>query len=187
MTAAGLARGEIDIAQVEVPAVAATGLLLDRLVVRAEHVHLALGLPPRLQAGPVSMRAYVGQHSVDRWVRTARLPMHVALTEQGLLLSAGVGGFTVSEALADLQVSGRFLRLAPKRMTVAGLPTPLVRFLRGYLPLPPLPRGARISEIRHSDGAVAVTFALEHLDEPLTPEVANRLARLLRLPALWPR
>ena len=83
----------------------------------------------------------MSQENVDRWTRTARLPIRLALTEEGVLLTAGVGGIRMSETLADLEVSGPFLRLAPKRMTIVGLPAPLARFFRGYLPLPPLPEG----------------------------------------------
>jgi hypothetical protein len=182
MTAAGLLRGELDVVKVEVPAVLAAGLVLDRLVVRAEHVRIAPGLPPRLQAGPVSLRAYVSQENVDRWTRTARLPIRLSLTTDGVMLTTGVRGFKMSETVADLEVSGRFLRLAPKRMTIVGLPTTLVRFFKGYLPLPPLPKGARITEVRPGDGELAVTFTLEHVDEPITPDIAKRLRSLTRLP-----
>ncbi len=123
----------------------AAGLVLDRVVVRAEHVRIAPGLPPRLQAGPVGLRAYVSQDNVDRWTRTAHLPIRLALTEEGVLLTTGVRGIRMSETLADLEVSGPFLRLAPKRMTIVGLPAPLARFFRGYLPLPPAARRARAS------------------------------------------
>lgn len=182
VTPQGLLRGELDVVKVEVPAVLAAGLVLDRVVVRAEHVRVVPGLPPRLQAGPVGLRAYVSQDNVDRWTRTAHLPIRLALTEEGVLLTTGVRGFKMSETLADLEVSGPFLRLAPKRMTIVGLPTPLARFLRGYLPLPPLPKGAHITEVRPGDGELAVTFALDHLDEPLTPDIARRLRSLTRLP-----
>ncbi|MFZ6004733.1 MAG: LmeA family phospholipid-binding protein [Actinomycetota bacterium] len=182
VTAAGLLKGELDVVKVEVPAVLAAGLVLDRLVVRAEHVRVAPGLPPRLQAGPVSMRAYVSQENVDRWTHTARLPIRLALTSDGVMLTTGLGGFKTSETVADLEVSGRFLRLAPKRMTIVGWPAPLVRFFKGYLPLPPLPKGARITEVRPRDGELAVTFALEHVDEPLTPDIAKRLRSFTRLP-----
>lgn len=182
VTPAGMLRGEVDVVKVTVPAVLAAGLVIDRVVIRAERARIAPGLPPRLQAGPVTLRAYVSQGNVDRWTRTARLPLRLVLTEEGVLLATGVGGFTVSETLADLEVSGRFLRLAPKRMTIVGLPTTLVRFFRGYLPLPPLPKGARISDVRHGDGELAVTFTLEHLDEPITPDIAKRLGSLVRLP-----
>jgi hypothetical protein len=182
MTPQGLLRGELDVVKVEVPAVLAAGLVLDRIALRAEHVRIAPGLPPRLQAGPVGLRAYVSQENVDRWTRTAHLPMRLELTADGVLLTTGVRGIKMSETLADLEVSGPFLRLAPTRMTIVGLPAPLARFFRGYLPLPPLPKGARITEVRPGDGELAVTFALDHLDEPLTPDIARRLRSLTRLP-----
>lgn len=182
MTAAGLLRGELDVVKVEVPAVLAAGLVLDRLVVRAEHVRVVPGLPPRLQAWPVTLRAYVSQGNVDRWTHTARLPIRLKLTEEGVMLTTGLRGFKMSETLAELEVAGRFLRLRPKRMTIVGLPAPLVGFLRGYLPLPPLPRGARITEVLPGDGELAVTFELERLDEPLTPDIARRLRSLTHLP-----
>lgn len=178
----GLLRGELDVLKVEIPAVLAAGLVLDRLVVRAERVRIAPGIPPRLRAGPVTLRAYVCQEHVDRWTRTSRLPIRVALTPEGVIATAGIRGIRMGEVLADLEVHGPFLQLAPKRLTIAGLPTPLVRFFRGYLPLPPLPRGSRIAEVRPGDGELAVTFALEHVDEPLTPDIAKRLRSLTRLP-----
>ena len=130
----------------------------------------------------MGLRAYVSQENVDRWTRTAHLPMRLELTDDGVLLTTGVRGIKMSETLADLEVSGPFLRLAPTRMTIVGLPAPLARFFRGYLPLPPLPKGARITEVRPGDGELAVTFALDHLDEPLTPDIARRLRSLTRLP-----
>jgi hypothetical protein len=181
-TPGGMLRGELDVVKVEVPAVLAAGLVLDRLVIRAEHVRLVPGLPPRLQAKPVGVRAYVSQANVDRWTRTSRLPMRVTLTEEGVVLTTGLGGIRMGEVLADLEVAGPFLRLAPKRLTIGGVPTPMVRFLRGYLPLPPLPRGARITDVRPGDGELAVTFQIDELDEPITPDIAKRLRALTRLP-----
>jgi hypothetical protein len=178
----GMLRGELDLVQVEVPAVLAAGLVLDRVVVRAQHVRIVPGLPPRLQAGPIGLRAYVSQANVDRWTRTMHLPMRLALTEQGVLLTTGVRGIKTSETLTELEVSGRLLRLAPTRMTIVGLPAPMARFVRGYLPLPPLPKGARITDVRPGDGRLAVTFELASIDEPITPDIARRLRSLTRLP-----
>lgn len=178
----GLLRGELDLVQVEVPAVLAAGLILDRIVVRAQRLRIVPGLPPRIQAAPVSLRAYVSQANVDRWTHTARLPMRLALTEHGVRLTTGVAGIRMSETLADLEVAGPFLRLAPTRMTIVGLPAPVLRFVRGYLPLPPLPKGARITQVRPDSGRLAVTFSLDALDEPLTPDIARRLRAATRLP-----
>ena len=181
-SAAGMLRGELDVVKIEVPAVLAAGLVLDRLVIRAERVRIAPGLPPRLQATPVGLRAYVSQGNVDRWVRTSRLPLRVALTPEGVVLTTGVAGIRMGEVLAELQVAGPFLRLEPKRMTIAGVATPMIRFFRGYLPLPPLPRGAHITDVRPGDGELAVTFQIDELDEPITPDIARRLRRFARIP-----
>ena len=181
-TPAGLLRGELDVVKIEVPAVLAAGLVLDRIVVRAEHVRVTPGLPPHLRAGPVGA-ARLRQPGERRPVDADRpLPIRVRLTEDGVLLTTGVRGFKMSETLADLEVAGRFLRLAPKRMTIVGLPAPMARFFRGYLPLPPLPRGARITDVRPGAGDLAVTFQLDEIDEPLTPDIARRLRTLTRLP-----
>lgn len=181
-TPAGMLRGELDVVKVEVPAVLAAGLVLDRLVVRAEKVRIAPGLPPRLQASPVGLRAYVSQANVDRWTKTSRLPIRLTLTEEGVVLAAGLRGIRMGEVLADLDVAGPFLRLVPKRASIGGLPAPLVRFFRGYLPLPPLPRGARLTDVRPGDGELAVTFTIDELDEPITPDIAKRLRTLTKLP-----
>jgi hypothetical protein len=178
----GLLRGELDLVQVEIPAVLASGLVIDRVVVRAEHLRVVPGFPPRLQAQPVSARAYVSQDNVDRWVRSSRLPIKLALKEDGVRLTTTVRGVRMTDTLADLEVTGRFLRLTPKQMTIVGLPAPLARFFRGYLPLPPLPRGARLTGVRHTDGSLAVTFALDALDEALTPDIARRLRSFSRMP-----
>lgn len=182
VTPPGLLRGELDVVKVEVPAVLAAGLVIDRLVVRAERVRVTPGLPPHLKAGPVGLRAYVSQANVDRWTRISRLPIRLALTDAGLLLTTGVAGFRMSETLADLEVSGPFLRLAPKRMTIVGLPAPMARFFRGYLPLPPLPKGAHLTQVQPGTGELAVTFQIDEVDEPLTLSIARRLRTLTRLP-----
>ena len=182
VTPQGMLRGELDVVKVEVPAVLAAGLVLDRMVVRAQRVRIVPGVPPRLRAGPVGLRFYVSQANVDRWTHTARLPMRLTLSAEGVRLTTGVRGIRMTDTLADLEVSGRFLRLAPTRMVIVGLPAPLVRFFRGYLPLPPLPRGARITEVSPGDGELAVTFMLDEIDERLTPDIARRLGSLTRLP-----
>jgi hypothetical protein len=82
----------------------------------------------------------------------------------------------------DLDVAGSVVRLRPSKATMLGLPAPLVGFLRGYLPLPPLPRDARLDRVQHAAGELSVTFVIDEVDEQITPEVARRLAKILRVP-----
>jgi hypothetical protein len=181
-TPQGLLRGELDVVKIEVPGVLAAGLIIDRLVIRAERVRISPGLPPHLKAGPVGIRAFVSQANVDRWVRTSRLPIRIKLTAEGVALTTGIAGVQMGSVLADLEVVGPFLRLKPKKARIVGVPAPLTRFLRGYLPLPPLPRGAHIRGVDHADGEVIVTFRIDEFDEALTPDIARRVRQLTRLP-----
>jgi hypothetical protein len=184
LSPAGLLRGELDVVKIEIPALAASGLVVDRFIVRAEHVRITPGLPPRLRAAPLTLQAVVGQENVDRWTRAGYLPFRLELREDAVVVSTGLGGFKVTELDVDLGVHGSFLQLRPRRATMLGMPTSLVRFLRGYLPLPPLPRGARLTRVEHGRGELCATFVIDDVDEPLTPDIARRLSTFLRLPRL---
>jgi hypothetical protein len=168
VTPAGLLRGEVDLVKVELPAYAVAGLVIDRFVVRAEHVRVQPGLPPVLVAEPVGFTAVVSQGNVDRWTRDLRLPLRLQLTER--------------EVVTEPTVVGGFLQLRPTSASLLGVPTTMVRFLRGYLPLPPLPRSARLDDVEASDGELALTFRIERFEQPLTPDVTDRLRTLLNLP-----
>ncbi len=166
------------------PALLVAGLVVDRFSVRGERVRIVPGLPPRFRAGPVSFRAVVSQDNVDRWTRAARLPLRLELTADGIVVSTGLAGVRFGQVLTELDVAGPFLQLRPTKVSILGLPTSLTRFLRGYLPLPPLPRGARLRRVEPSDGEIAATFAIEEVDEPLTPDTAVRLGKAMGLPLL---
>ncbi len=182
VSVAGLLRGEVDLLKLELPAYAVAGLIVDRFIVRAEHLRVAPGIPPTLLAGPVGLRAVVSQDNVDQWTRQLRLPVRLQLTEEGVVTTAGFGGIRMTEILTTPDISGGFLRLRPKRASLLGVPTPLVRFLRGYLPLPPLPRDAVLESVIPGDGEITLSFRIEEFRQSLTPDVRKRLRQLLDLP-----
>ncbi len=182
ITPAGLLRGEIDLIKIELPAYAVAGLVIDRFVVRAEHVRVVPGLPPKLVAGPVGLRAVVSQENVDRWTKDLRLPFRLRLTREGVVTTAGIGGIRVTDILTRPDIVGGFLRLQPQRASLLGVPTPLVRFLRGYLPLPPLPRDAVLEAVESGDGELTLRFRIDDFEQALTPDVSRRLRQVLDLP-----
>lgn len=179
---AGLLRGEIDLVKVELPAYAVAGLVVDRFVVRAEHVRVQPGLPPVLVAGPVGFKAVVSQDNVDRWTKDLRLPFRLRLTDEGVVTTTGLGGIRMGEVVTMPTVVGGFVQLQPTKASLLGVPTTLVRFLRGYLPLPPLPRSAQLDDVETSDGELALSFRIERFEQPLTPDVSERIRQLLNLP-----
>ena len=182
LSPAGLLRGEVDLLKIELPAYAVAGLVIDRFVVRAEHLRVAPGLPPRLLAGPVQLQAVVSQENVDRWTKHLRLPFRLRLTEEGVLTTAGFGGSRFSEILTIPDISNGLLRLRPQRASLLGVPAPLVRFLRGYLPLPPLPRDAFLESVVPGDGELTLVFRIDEFEQAITPDVRKRLRQLLDLP-----
>lgn len=182
LSPSGLLRGEIDMVKVELPAYAIAGLVVDRFVLRAERVRVQPGLPPVLVAGPVGFKAVVSQDSVDRWTRDFRLPFRLKLTEEGVVTTAGLGGIRMGEVVTMPTVVGGFVQLQPTKASLLGVPTTLVRFVRGYLPLPPLPRSARLEGVEATDGELALAFRIERFEQPLTPDISERVRQLLNLP-----
>lgn len=182
VTPAGLLRGEIDLVKIELPAYMVAGLVIDRFIIRAEHVRIIPGIPPLLTAGPVGLRAVVSQANIDRWTKDRGLPIRLRLTEDGVLTTTGIRGIKVSEVLTVPDVSGGFLRLRPQRASLLGVPAPMVRFLRGYLPLPPLPRNAVVESVDPADGELTLTLRIDEFSQSLTPDVTKRLRKLLSLP-----
>lgn len=182
LTPGGLLRGEIDLVKVELPAYAVAGLVIDRFVIRAQHVRVVPGVPPTLVAEPVGLRAVVSQANVDRWTKDRGLPLRLRLTEDGVVTTTGIGGFRMSEVLTVPDISGGFLRLRPERVSLLGVPAPLARFLRGYLPLPPLPRHAVLESVDPAAGELTLTLRIDEFRQKLTPDVRRRLGQLLHLP-----
>ncbi len=182
VTPGGLLKGEVDLVKIEVPAYMVAGLVIDRFIIRAEHVRVIPGLPPTLVASPVGLRAVVSQANLDRWTKDRGLPLRMRLTEEGVVTTTGIRGFRVTEVLTVPHISGGFLRLQPQRVSLLGVPAPLVRFLRGYLPLPPLPRSAILESVDPAEGELTLTFRIEEFRQTLTPDVRKRLGQLLNLP-----
>ena len=174
--------GTIDVIAFELGELEMAGLEVERIVVHVENVRIQPGFPPRLRTGEIGFKATVAQDAIDRWTKRTHLPVRLLLTEDGIIVKTSVRGFSISEVATEVAVTGHFLTLRPMRASIVGLPAPVVGVLRGFLPLPPLPRGARLMKVEHEDGTVTAWFALDDIDQPLTPAIARRLR-----PRLLPR
>lgn len=174
--------GTVDVLVFELGDLELAGLEVERLVVHAERVRIQPGFPPRLRTGPIGFKATVGQAAVDRWTHRTHLPLRLHLTEEGIIAKTAVRGISLGEVATEVAVSGHFLTLRPKRASFVGLPAPVVGMFRGFLPLPPLPRGARLTKVDHEHEQFTAWFSLDDIDQPLTPAIARRIR-----PALLPR
>jgi hypothetical protein len=174
--------GTIDVIAFELGELEVAGLEVERMVVHVENVRIQPGFPPRLRTGEIGFKATVAQEAIDRWTQRTHLPVRMLLTEEGIIVKTSVRGFSIGEVATEVAVTGHFLTLRPMRASIVGLPAPMVGVLRGFLPLPPLPRGARLTKVEHEEGTVTAWFALDDIDQPLTPAIARRLR-----PHLLPR
>jgi hypothetical protein len=172
--------GRLDVLVIDLGELELAGLEIERLVVHAERTRVQPGFPPRLRAGPLGFKVTIVQSAIDRWTKRVHLPVRLRLTDEGVIARASVRGFALSEVATELVASGPFVTLRPKRASMLGLPAPVVGMFRGYLPLPPLPLGARVARVDHGDGSLTAWFTLDDVDEPLTPAIARRLRRRLR-------
>lgn len=168
-------RGEVAVLTVGVTDVTMAGLRLDRVVVRIEQARIRPAWIPRLQGGPVTVKATVSQDGVDRWIRSSNLPVRLELTDEGILSSTGIGSLRVGHVLTELEVAGAWLRLRPLQVAARDIPNALRSLLVGNLPLPALPSGTRLIGVDHAEGALGVRVALDDLDEPITPGLPDRV------------
>lgn len=167
----------------------------DRTVIAVEDVHVAgldvasvridaraasvrPGLPPRLQAGPVEVRAVLTQAAIDRWLLADALPVRIRLRDTGVFVRTGAAGVRLAEVAATIAIHGGRLAVVPQRAQVLGIGVPTAG-LRVVLPLPPLPGDASLTSVEVADDALTVEIRLPALDEPLSPATARRLRPLL--------
>jgi hypothetical protein len=173
-------QGRARIVTIGVSELRIAGLVVDRAVVRIEDARLVPGLEPHLQGGPVTAKLTVTQGRIDEWVGRLSLPFRLELTEEGILSSAGVGPVRMGRLLTELAVrEDGALRLQPLQAVGRRLPKGVRDALSGSLPLPRLPADAQLVDVTHGDGKLALTVALDDVDEPLDLGAPDRLrARL---------
>ena len=168
-------RGRARLLTIGVEDLRVAGLTINKGVVRIVDAR-----EPRLTGGPVTAKLTVEQDRVDEWVGRASLPFRLDLTDEGIVSSAGVGSLRMGKVLTELAVrEDGTLRLRPVKAVGRTLPSGLGDALTGSLPLPRLPVEAQLVVIEHGPGRLAVTVALEDIDEAIDLGAPDRLrARL---------
>ena len=156
------------------------GLVVDKAVLTVRRPHVVAGVPPRIRGGPAEVKATLSQANLDRWTGRVALPVRLELTPDGIRTRTGIGAFTVSAALTELEVVDGRVRLSPKRAGPLDLPPAVTALVSGNLPLPALPPGTRLVRVEHHEGAVSAWLEVDAVDEPLDVRAASRLRDELR-------
>lgn len=144
-------------------------LRLAQLDVRAGGVQVPVDWPPRLRAARVEVRVRVEQGSLDAWTRSGGLPLRLALRPGVISARAGVGGRRLGELDMALRLEDGRLLLAARRVSMLGVAVhPGAVMPPVTLPLPALPRHARLVAVEPNHGALDLAFELTDLDERVT-------------------
>lgn len=167
--APGLLVGRAPKVHFTVPGLRVGGLHLAGLDVRAGGVRVPVDWPPRLRAARVEVRVRVEQASLDAWIRSTRLPLRLALRPGVISARTGIGGRRLGEVDMALRLDEGRLLLAARRVSMFGVAVhPGAVMPPVTLPLPALPRHARLVAVDPNDGAVDLAFELADLDERVT-------------------
>ena len=172
-------RGTYEGVSLEIAGVATAWLPLERIRLSAARATLTPGLPAVIAVEEPVVSITVGQRDLDRWQGGIQLPFRLQLGEKGLVINTEIAGFALSELEMRLEVVNGWFVLRPGSVSILGIPSQLARWLRAYLPLPPVSPEARLTGIDHAAGRLAMHFAISDFEEEVTPGMMQRLRRRL--------
>lgn len=153
------------------------GLVVARLAIDARDARLVPAWPPRLRTGPVRIRADVHQGALDTWTRRTALPVRLRLRADGLAVRTGIAGVRLADVRAAVEIDRGLLMVRPLRGEVLGLglAAPPVRV---PLPIPVLPRGARLVALHVTEGRGTFDLEVRSLDERIDVDRIRQVWRI---------
>lgn len=156
----------------------ATGWLgLDQISCTARETRIEHGLPARLRLTEPGLEITVGQEALDQWLSRFQLPYRLELGAEGLIVHTEIAGFPIAQFETTIEVVGGWFVLKPKRASIFGVPGYVSSIFQTYLPVPPLSRETRLSRIEHAPGTLMLRFALDDIEEEITPGLLLRLRK----------
>lgn len=176
-----LAFGWAQRVHVVLPGVVVAGLRVREVDARLTGVRVVPGAPPRFRVQRLDVRVRVDESAFDEWARSVALPVRLRLRPGAIEARTGFAGVRLGGLQVDVGVDDRGrLRVAPKRVSLLGVGVGSGALPAVALPLPPLPRRARLIQLDPDDGLLTLTFAVAAIDEPLSPARLSELARSCR-------
>jgi hypothetical protein len=172
-------RGTFEGVSLEIAGVATAWLPLERIRLAAARATLTPGLPAVIAVEEPVVSITVGQRDLDRWQGGIQLPFRLQLGEKGLVINTEIAGFALSELEMRLEVVNGWFVLRPRSVSILGIPSQLARWLRAYLPLPPVSPEARLTGIDHAAGRLTMHFGISDFEEEVTPGMMQRLRKRL--------
>ncbi len=150
---------------------------LDRIEVRASHVHLRPGVRLTLVAAPVHCEAFVSASFASRWLATVSPRLELALVAG--IPQVGVAGVPWVRLEVEAGAEGQSLRLRPRALYLldwrVSLPSPAF-----YLSLPELPAGFMLTSVEPVPGGFLVRGLFSDWQRSLSRDDVERLLAGMR-------
>lgn len=169
------ARGVFEQARLELAGVAVLALPFERLVLEAERFQFIPGIPARFAANRARLIVSIDQRQIDRWLRRARAPFDLVLTEDAIEFRMDLAGFALSRARTEIAVEDGWIVLRPMEAELLGFRNRLATLFRTYLPLPRLAPQTRLTGVQHAHGALRLEMTLDDFEELITPGLVERM------------
>lgn len=164
-------------ARLELQGLATAWVNLEQIVWRADEVRFIHGLPASISLKTPSIELVIGQAELDRWLGQFRLPYRLELAAEGLIVHTEIAGFPLAQFETRLEVIGGWFALEPKRASILGVPGYVPSLFKSYLPLPPLSKETRLSNVTHKPGQLRLKFAIDDFEEEVSPGLLLRLRK----------
>jgi hypothetical protein len=169
------ARGNFDGARLELAGVAVLAMPFDRLVLEADRFQFIPGLPARIAAQGPRISLSIDQRQINRWLKQARAPFEMELTQQAIQMRLEVAGRSLVRMDAEIRIQGGWFVLRPKRAEFLGFQNRLASLFRTYIPLPRLAPQTRLIGVEHGEGSIRLLLGLDDFEDDITPGLVDRL------------
>jgi DUF2993 family protein len=156
------------------------GLRIDKVDVRAHDIAIRPGSPIAVRARTIVARVRLTEADVNWWLTTAHLPVRLRFTDEGIRARTGLAGVALGSIDVTVALEGGLLRLTPQRVAVLGIGLSTAGFPTTPLPLPPLPRAARLTGIVTAARTVTATLQLPGGSWDVGPKAVRDLLKLAR-------
>lgn len=136
------------------------GLRIDKIHIRVRAMTFRRGSPIAVRPRGIVVRARLTEADVNWWLSHAHLPVRLRFTDEGIRARTGLGGVALGSMDVTVGLEAGLLRLSPQRVAVLGIGLSTAGFPTTPLPLPPLPRSARLIGLITGPGTAAITLEL---------------------------
>ena len=155
--------------------------LVQRIEIDARDVRFSFRRPWRLHTAEMTADAVISEKTFNAYARDKGVPFRVSFRDGGIRARTGVAGIRLGAVDMDFEVDDDVIRITPREFSALGIGIGLsaraAESLRAELPIPELPYGVKVSELRPVHGALEAVLVGEDVSVVFDEEMRENLSR----------